>query len=382
MEHPLLAARPADLRRDRTSVKWRVHPEDVLPLWVAEMDTAPCEPVVAAVEAAMRRGDTGYEMGDAYAAALAGYAADTWDWEIDLGATRVVTDVMIGVCEVLRLLTDPGAAVVVSTPVYDSFFGFIEDLGRRVVQAPLGEDGRLDPESLAAGFAEAAAGGGRAAYLLCNPQNPTGVAHTRAELGTVAALADEYGLRVVADEIHAPLVHAETRFVPYLSVPGGERGISVLSASKGWNLPGLKAAVAVAGPEAAADLSRLHEVHGHGASHLGAIAQIAALTDGRTWLAQLMSELDLNRRLLADLLADRMPDVRHRMPEATYLAWLDLRELGLGDDPARVFLERGRVALSQGPRFGRVGLGFARLNLATSPAIITEAVDRMAGAVS
>jgi cystathionine beta-lyase len=379
MPAPILGASVDDLRRDRTSVKWRVHPPDVLPLWVAEMDAAPCPAVVAAVEAALRRGDTGYELGRDYVAATVRYAAQAWGWEVDPAACRVVPDVMIGVAELLRLLTDPGAAVVVSPPCYDSFFGFVEAIERRVVEAPLTAQGRLDPPALEAAFRQAAAGGGRAAYLLCNPQNPTGAVHTADELATVAALAEEHGLRVVADEIHAPLVHAEAAFVPYLAVPGAGRGLAVHSPSKGWNLAGLKAAVAVAGPGAVGDLRRLHEVHGHGASHVAAIAHTAALDEGGAWLARLLGELDANRRLLAGRLAERLPAVRYRPGEATYLAWLDCRDLGLGDDPARAFLERGRVALSSGPRYGSPGRGFARLNLATSPGILEEAVDRMAG---
>jgi cystathionine beta-lyase len=155
----------------------------------------------------------------------------------------------------------------------------------------------------------------------------------------------------------------------------------VLSASKAWNLAGLKAAVAVAGPESAADLARLPEEVSHGPSHVGVIAHTAALRDGGDWLDAVLAGLDDNRRLLEALLAEHLPAVRYAPAEATYLAWLDCRGLGLGDDPARVFLDRGRVALSSGTLFGSGGAGFARLNLATSPELITEAVRRMAGAV-
>ncbi len=378
---PILGVPLDVLRRDRTSVKWRLFPEDVLPLWVAEMDAAPCPAVVEAVSSAMRRGDTGYTWPKPYAAALARYAHDTWAWEIDPDATLTVVDVMVGASELLRLLTDEDGAVVVSPPVYDSFFGFVEAIGRRRLDAPLTAAGRLDPDSLAHAFREATARGGRAAYLLCNPQNPTGTVHTSDELATLAALAEEHGVRVVSDEIHAPLTHATSRFTPYLTVPGAERGFAVISPSKGWNLAGLKAALAVAGPEAVDDLRRLHEVHGHGASHVATIAHIAAVDDGRDWLAALVAELDVNRDLLTDLLADHLPGVRYQLPEATYLAWLDCSDLGLGDDPSAAFRRRGRVALSPGRRFGAPGAGFVRLNMATSPEIITEAVRRMASSL-
>jgi cystathionine beta-lyase len=205
--------------------------------------------------------------------------------------------------------------------------------------------------------------------------------HTAEELAAVAALADRYGVRVVADEIHAPLTAGGVDFVPYLSVPGAESGLSLMSASKAWNLAGLKAALAVAGPAAAADLALLPEEVGHGPSHVGVLAHTAALRDGTAWLDALLTGLDANRRLLTTLLADHLPDIAHRPGEGTYLAWLDCRALGLGDDPAQIFLERGRVALSAGPHFGTGGTGHVRLNLATSPEILTEAVRRMASAV-
>jgi cystathionine beta-lyase len=383
MAEPLLRAGEAELRRDRTSVKWRAYPDDVLPVWVAEMDVDPCPAVVRAVTEAVQRGDTGYGWAPRYAAAVARYAADSWGWQVDTAATMVVPDVMIGAAELLRMLTDEGGPVVVSPPVYDSFFGFVEAIGRRRVDAPLDEEGRLDPQLLATAFREATARGERAAYLLCNPQNPTGTVHTRAELEALAALAEEHGVRVVADEIHAPLVDADgPAFVPWLTVAGAERGFSVFSPSKGWNLAALKSALALAGPAAVDDLRGLHEVHTHGSSHLAEIAHVAAMDEGRDWLAQLLPELAANRALLGRLLAQHLPGVRWREPSATYLAWLDCRGLELGDDPAAVFRERGRVALSSGPSYGAdAGRGFARFNLATSPEVVEEAVRRMASAL-
>ncbi|MFD5797967.1 MalY/PatB family protein [Streptomyces diastatochromogenes] len=368
--------------RCRTSMKWRTYPEDVLPLWVAEMDVPLAEPVVRAVTDALALGDTGYPAGTAYAEALAAFAAKRWDWHgIAVERTAIVPDVMLGVVEMLKLVTGPGDPVIVNAPVYPPFYQFVTHMDRRVVEARLGADLRIDLDLLAETFREATAGGGRAAFLLCSPHNPTGTVHTAAELAAVADLAERYGARVVADEIHAPLVAPGVTFVPYLSVPGAERGLSLMSASKGWNLAGLKAALALAGPGATADLARLPEEVSHGPSHLGVIAHTAALNDGTGWLDALLTGLDANRRLLTTLLAEHLPAIRPCPAEATYLAWLDCRALGLGDDPAEVFLDRGRVALSSGVLFGTGGAGHARLNLATSPEILTEGVRRMAAAL-
>ena len=388
-----------DQLRQRTSMKWRTYPADVLPLWVAEMDVPLAPPVHRAVREALDRGDTGYPAGTAYAEALAGFASERWAWDgVAVERTAIVPDVMLGIVEVLHLITAPGDTVAVSCPVYPPFYAFLETIDRAVREVPLGEDGRLDLQALAEAFEDPVDGRRPAAYLLCSPHNPTGTVHTADELAAVAALGREHGVRVVADEIHAPLVLPGADFVPYLSVPGAENGFSLMSASKGWNLAGLKAALLITGPDAAEDLARLPEVVSHGPSHLGIIAHTAALRCGGAWLDALLAGLDGNRRLLSRLLGEQLPAISWSPPAGTYLAWLDCRGLGVDDDrdvdasarglvtslagPAEAFLERGRVAVSAGPAFGTGGAGHVRLNFATSQAVLTEAVHRMAAAVS
>ncbi|MFJ8082372.1 MalY/PatB family protein [Streptomyces sp. NPDC096205] len=379
---PLSRLTLTQLRR-RTSMKWRTYPEDVLPLWVAEMDVPLAEPVARALTDAVALGDTGYPAGTAYAEALARFARARWGWdELAVERTAIVPDVMLGIVEMIKLLSGPGDPVVVNCPVYPPFYQFVGSMGRPVVEAPLDPHGRIDLTALEDAFRRAARGTGRPVYLLCSPHNPTGTVHTAAELTEVARLARTHGVRVVADEIHAPIVASGVSFVPYQSVPGGQDGISLMSASKAWNLAGLKAALAVAGPEAAGDLARLPEEVSHGPSHLGIIAHTAALDEGGDWLDAVLSGLDANRRLLAGLLTEHLPAVRYSPAQGTYLAWLDCRGLGLGDDLAAVFLDRGRVALNSGTPFGTGGTGFVRMNLATSPELITEAVRRMTTALS
>ncbi|MFC0032319.1 MalY/PatB family protein [Micromonospora chaiyaphumensis] len=389
--NPLTVLTLDELRR-RSSVKWRMHPPDVLPLWVAEQDV-PLAPAVADVlRRAVDLGDTGYPHGTAYAEALGEFAADRWGWTgFRVDHTTVVPDVMMGIVEVLRLVTDPGDAVVVCSPVYPPFYAFVSHAGRRVIEAPLGPDLRLDHAALDEAFRRARALGRRPALLLCNPHNPTGVVHRRDELEAVADLADRHGVRVVSDEIHAPLALPGAEFTPYLTVAGAENAFALTSASKAWNLAGLKAALAVAGPRAAADLRRMPEEVSHGPSHLGVLAHTAAFRAGGPWLDRLLDGLDANRTLLESLLAKHLPAVTHRRPEGTYLAWLDCTALGIPTEapadepgvasdlawPARFFLDRARVALSSGHVFGTGGAGFVRLNFATSPAILTEAVTRM-----
>lgn len=380
--------------RQRKSMKWRVYPPDVLPLWVAEMDV-PLAPAVAdALREAIEIGDTGYPTGTEFAESLAGFAARRWKWDgVVVDRVALIPDVMMGAVQVLRLITDPGDPVVVNSPVYAPFYAFIAHDDRRVIEAPLGQDLRISLETLEETFRRTReqSGKGKIAYLLSNPHNPTGAVHTYEELAAVATLARRYGVRVVADEIHAPLVLPGAEFTPYLSVPGAEDAFSLMSATKGWNLAGIKAALALAGAEAAGDLRRIPEEVHHGASYLGVIAHTAAFRHGDGWLDALVAGLDANRALLGQLVAEHLPGIGYARPEGTYLAWLDCRSLGIAPEedatglavvtdlagPARLFLEHARVALSSGHIFGTGGAGHVRLNFATSQAVLTEAITRM-----
>ena len=368
-----------DALRARRSAKWATYPDDVLPAWVAEMDFALAQPVREVLQAAVAADDCGYPHPVGLGAAFAGFARPRYGWEVAPDAVMLLPDVMVGVTEVLRAVTEPGDGVVVNPPVYAPFFSAIREIGREVVEAPLvaGADRfELDLDALEAAFA-----GGARAYLLCNPHNPTGRVFSRAELRQIGELSERYGVAVVADEIHAPLTLAGAAHTPFASLGEdvGARAVTITSASKAWNLAGLKCAVLVPGSAAmTATLRRLPESLRYHAGHLGVLGTIAAFEAGVGWLDELVDYLDGNRRLLRELLAVHLPDVGYLMPEAGYLAWLDCRALPLGDNPAAAFLERGRVALSPGPNFGGQGRGFARLNFGTSAALVAEAVERMA----
>jgi cystathionine beta-lyase len=290
---------------------------------------------------------------------------------------RLVTDVMLGIVEALRVVTSPGDAVVINPPVYPPFAGYIAYGGRTVLTVPLRADLRLDLAALEEAFATGENGVRPAAYLMANPHNPTGTQHTAAELTAVARLARTYGVRVIVDEIHGPLELPGAAFVPYLSVPGGADALVLTSASKAWSLAGIKAALLIAGEDSAVDLARVPYEASGGVNHLGVLAHVAALREGIPWLDAVLASLARNRDLLGDLIADRLPGAVYHRPQATYLAWVDCRALGLSHEPARAFLAQGRVALNAGPTFGAGGDGHVRINFATSPAILKEAVRRM-----
>lgn len=373
-----------DALKARKSAKWGRYESDVLPLYVAEMDVEFAPPVREVLARAIATGDVGYRTGSAYEESLLKFAAERWDWPtLDVDRIIAVPDVISGYTDAITLVTEPGDAVIVNPPAYPPFFSFAKGVGRRIEESQLTAEFRLDLESLEDAFRRATAGGRAAVFLLCNPHNPTGTLHTRAELETVASLAARYGVRVVSDEIHAPLVYADAEFTPYLSV-ASERddAFSLMSASKAWNLAGVPAALLVAGSGASDDLARYASVPRHGPSQLGALAQTAAFTQGGEWLDDLLAGLDANRYLLGALLGEKLPDAGYAWPQATYLAWLDLSAYDLGGEDPSAFLHReARVMLNSGPTFGTGGAGHVRINFATSPAILTEAVERIAKAL-
>lgn len=387
-EQPLPVDELAVLRR-RTSAKWTSYDPDVLPLPVAEMDFALAPPVADALRAMVEASDTGYAyaqpvLGDA----VAGFAGRRWGWDVDPGQVRPAADVAVGAVELLRLLCARRDRVVVSPPVYPPFYLWLADVGAEVLEVPLRhrDDGqwRLDLDGLEEAFRQRPA-----AYVLCNPHNPVGRVHDAAELAEVARLAAAHGVVVIADEVHAPLVlPGGPGHTPFLTVPGAaDVGIALVSASKAFNLAGLKcAAVVTASPPMRALARRVPDEHRWRLGQPGLLAMLAAFRDGDAWLDRLLATLDARRGQLGRLLAERLPAVRWHPPEATYLAWLDCRgldrrELRDGEEPQQLFLERGRVAVESGANFGTSGSGWVRLNFATSEPILDEAVSRMASAV-
>jgi cystathionine beta-lyase len=285
---------------------------------------------------------------------------------------------MAGVHLALTTLCED-APVVVPTPAYPPFLDVVPLAGREIVTLPLDPDAEV--AALDLDRVDAALAAGARTVLLCNPSNPWGRAFSVAELEGLRDVVTRHGARVVADDIHAPLVLPGATHVPYASLPGAaEHTTTVLSASKAFNVPGLKCAQVVAG--SVADLRALRSVPlvaNHGTSPLGIAANLAAYTGGRPWLDALVERLAANRDSLEKLVAEELPGVRMRRLEATYLAWLDVRALGL-DDPAEVARSRGRCIVNDGRTFGPGGDGHVRLNIATSPERLADAVRRLATA--
>jgi cystathionine beta-lyase len=379
-----LQALPLDELRQRSSTKWRKYPDDILPFFVAEMDYALAPAITRTLLRAVELGDTGYTPPEpGVREAFVDFAARRFDWEVDPRTVFWTGDVMMGVVEILRAVTEPGDRVIVTTPVYPPFFDTVEEAGAVVERVPLARTDHGWELDLAA--IEAALAGGARAVLLCNPHNPTGTVHSRESLAALAGIVDRHGAVVISDEIHGPLAHGAP-YTPFLaaSQTAAEVGYAVTSASKTFNLAGLKCAVMIGGgPAQAKTLRDLPWEVEWRTGLFGAMANVAAFSaESDEWLDSLLVTLDENRRLLADLLAEHLPQARYLVPDAGFLAWVDVSAYGWGDNPATVLRSKARVAFHHGPLFGEEGKGFVRINFACAPDVLREGIRRVGALLS
>lgn len=365
--------------------KWAKYPGD-LAAWVADMDFRPAPAIAAAVRAVADAGDFGYPVWQSMRRpspaeeAFVAWSARRHGWQIEATDLMAMADVVQAIQLVLHTSTAPGDRVVVHTPAYPPFLSSVEKTGRELVRLPARRDAAsatgwsFDYEWLDAELSARPA----AAMLISHPHNPTGHVFGEDELRLLAELAERHDLLVISDEIHADLTYAPHVHRP-LALFAPARTVTITAPSKAFGMPGLRYAVAHFGSaRARAAVGQLPD-HLLGTVSITAVAAAAAAwTESDEWLAAVVAHLDRQRHLLATLLAESLPSVVYTPPAATYLAWLDCRALGLGDDPSQAFSARG-VRLSEGPNFGVEGLGSARLNFATSSAVLREIVARLAG---
>lgn len=360
--------------RSTPGVKWQQHPGR-LASWVADMDFPMAPAISERLGSIVDRGMVGYQKWGA-GASPAGHAfvdrmASKYNWNIGVERVHDLADVLQGVRLAIGMLTEPGAGIALHTPAYHPFLHSLTDMDRRLVHAPF-DIGELR---------EVIAAERPAALLLCHPQNPTGRVFDRPQLEAIASIVEEFDLIVISDEIHSDLVYSPGQHIPFASVsPAMEsRTITVTSTSKAFNLAGLRWAVMHVGIERFDAMLRSYPKHWFGSPNMfGVEAAVAAWAESDDWLAAVMGVLDENRHHLAELLDQYLPGALYRVPDATYLAWIDCSMLGDGDAPFELFQSRG-VELSPGTQFGAGGSGHVRLNFATSPSVLEQVVATMAG---
>ncbi|HEX3246588.1 MAG TPA: aminotransferase class I/II-fold pyridoxal phosphate-dependent enzyme, partial [Chloroflexota bacterium] len=293
------------------------------------------------------------------------------------------SDLIQALFAAIHAFSQPGDGVVLQSPIYPPFLMTIDHSKRRLDDNPLIDTGsgfELDMDGLRARVDDRTR-----ILLVCNPHNPTGRVFTRDELTLLGELAVERDLVVICDEIHADLVYPGRTFVPFATLPSemAARTITITSATKGFNIPGLKCGVMYFG---SAELRRrFHEVIPERllgqVNVLGVDATVAAWREGQPWLDEVMTRLVANRKRVADFVEEELPEVRHYSPEGTFLAWMDCRELKLQPSAYKFFLERAKVGLNDGAEFGTNGETCVRLNFGTSAAILEQILDRMVSAV-
>lgn len=366
------------------SLKWSRFP-DTIGAWVAEMDFGTAPAVTQALHTAVDSATFGYlpaSLSDAMAEACAAWHRDTYGWSITADQVHPIADVLKGLEIAMEHYSRPGAPVILPTPTYMPFLSVPPTMGRAILEVPMlqTDDGYvMDLHAL-----DAAYRAGGHLLILCNPYNPLGKVFSAAELLAISEVVSRHEGRVFADEIHAPVVYPGASHVPYASLNAktAAHTVTSTSASKAWNLPGLKCAQLIVTNDAdAAVWEKIWFLASHGASTLGVIANAAAYSAGREWLRDVREYLDANRRLLAELVAEHLPGVVHAPPQGTYIGWLDCRGLGLDLAPAEFFREHAGVALTDGADCGTGGEGFVRMVFATPAPVLTQALTRMGKAV-
>lgn len=360
-----------------TTRKWEVG-EPEIGAWIAESDFGTAPEITAALHQAVDRGFLTYLPDHAAAAAeraCAEFLAARYDWHVSSERVHLVPDVVAALRITMDHFVEPGAAIAVPTPCYAPFLTAPVRAGRRVIQVPSVEVGgrwRIDTAALSRAFAD-----GARLLVLCNPHNPLGQVMTLDEQRDVAAVAERYGARVFSDEIHAPVVYGGGRHQPYaaLSPVTARHTITATATSKGWNIPGLKSAQLILTSDADQAHWRERDIVPYlEGSILGALAARVAYTEGTAWLERTLGVFDNHRRLLGELLAAHAPDVGYRMPEATYLAWLDFRAFALEVDPADYLRTNARVVASSGADCGLGGEGFVRFNFAMRAELLERSI--------
>lgn len=370
--------------RSRRTNKWHKFAPDVLPAWVADMDFGVAPPIAAALARLAEKQEYGYAAREGLLeAAFARRMAARFGWQADPANTVALGDLVQASFSSVMAFSEPGDAVLLQLPSYPPFMAAIEDTGRRLLANPMRDSGARWELDLAA--YDAAPDPRTRVLIFCHPQNPTGRAYTRPELEAVAAFAIRHDLVVVSDEIHADIVYPGHTHIPLASL-GPEiaaRTVTITSATKSFNIPALRCAVMYFGTAALKQrfFAKIPRRLLGSPGVTGTDATIAAWDDGQPWLDTIMAQLLANRDLVAKTVAAEMPGVTMRVPEATYLAWLDCSGLALPCPAGQFFLDKARVGLNSGETFGAQYAAFARLNFASPTPVLRDILGRMVAAV-
>lgn len=373
----------------RQSFKWQQYPDGVIASCVADMDFRIAPEIQAVIQHGVDIFDYVYPLREGrkadrlVAAAFAARMQNVCGWTVDTEQVLVLPDLVQATYAAILAFSKPGDGVIVQVPNYPPFREAIEVTDRRLI--PLEMERTADSYAFDLEKLESAIDERTRIFLLCNPQNPTGRVFTRAELEKVAAFAEKHDLIVISDEIHSDLIYPGARHIPFaaLSSAAAARSVTLNSATKSFNIAGLRCAVAYFGTEAL--MQSFHKqipVRLTGAvNNIGIDATVAAWTKGQPWLNSVREHLLAMRNYVTETLSGEVPGIRFHIPEATYLLWLDCTDLDLEGSAFKYFLEHARIGFGAGETFHPNASKFVRMNFATSKPILDEMLDRMTTAV-
>ena len=358
--------------------------EDVIPLWVADMDFKTAQPVIDAMKARAEEGIWGYtSRPDSYFDAVCGWQKRRNGWEIDRSMLSFSVGVVPSLSSMVFVFTEPGDKVLIQTPVYSEFYDVTESWGREVIENPMVEkDGvwSVDFEDFEKKAKEAKL------FFLCSPHNPLGIVWTREELTRMCQICIANDVLIVSDEIHSDLIFHGKQHIPTatLSPEIASHVITCISGTKTFNLAGLQAsAVVFPNMELKKRFDRFWfnlDIHRNNA--FSSIAMETAFNEGEEWLEQLLVYIDGNFELIRSFCEENIPQIRPNVPDATYLVWLDCRGLGMENEELRRFMiEKAGLGLNEGWSFGRSLSGYMRLNAACPRSVIEKALKQLKEAV-
>lgn len=373
-------------RRTTECVKWHQYQDEVLPMWIADMDFRSPQPVIRALQERVGHGVFGYprsghpELQEIFAQRL----EERFRWQVKPQEVVLLPGVVPGFNLVCHSLAGPGGGVFVQTPVYHPILAAAEVSGsiRQEMELTTGDDGtyEIDLDEFASGITDETR-----VFLLCNPHNPVGRVFRRSELERMAEICLRKNVILCSDEIHSDLVFSDHSHTPTASIDPeiAQQTITLMSPSKTFNLAGLRCAFAVIQNPKLMEIFQKAQLDMVGEVNLlGQVAALAAYQEGAEWEKQLLAYLEANRDFLAEYVRDLLPGIHMNTPEGTYLAWLDCRQSGIEGNPYEFFLKSAGVAVSDGPGFGKGGEGFVRLNFGCPRSMLTEALERMAAALA
>ena len=367
-------------RRDSDCIKWNKYQEDMLPMWVADMDFRSPQPVIEALRTRIEHGVFGYfRTSDTMKESVINWLSRRHGWELTLDDLVFVPGVVTGFNLAAHAVTRPGDGVFVQTPTYGPFFNVKENVALNQHEMELSRDEKgqyvVDLDAFEAGLNDRTR-----IFMLCNPQNPTGRVFKKAELEAMADICLRNDIIICSDEIHSDLIFSEYKHLPIASLDPeiARKTITLIAPSKTFNIAGLKASVAIITDKELRDQFNAARQGLTGSVNLlGMTALEAAYTKGESWLNALLVYLERNRNFLYDYVRDELPGIKMLKPEGTYLAWLDCRDLGLEGKIDEFFMKQAKVAINNGSWFGKGGDGFVRMNFGCPRSTLIDGLSRI-----